>query len=105
MKPLRLPKLCTWPAERAPPVRIPFLFQSIAILQTIEVVKTRAWPLGVEVVVGDHTSFEPHDGVFGVLLQYPTTDGDVLDYRPFVSRAKEAGSLVVVAADLMAWPF
>ena len=70
--------------------------------QTIEVVKTRAWPLGVEVVVGDHTSFEPHDGVFGALLQYPTTDGDVLDYRPFVSRAKEAGSLVVVAADLMA---
>jgi len=70
--------------------------------QTIEVVKTRAWPLGVEVVVGDHTSFEPHEGVFGVLLQYPTTDGDVLDYRPFVSRAKEAGSLVVVAADLMA---
>ncbi|HCK35356.1 MAG TPA: glycine dehydrogenase (aminomethyl-transferring), partial [Gemmatimonadetes bacterium] len=70
--------------------------------QTIEVVKTRAWPLGVEVVVGDHTSFEPHEGVFGALLQYPTTDGDVLDYRPFVSRAKEAGSLVVVAADLMA---
>ncbi len=70
--------------------------------QTIEVVKTRAWPLGVEVVVGDHASFELHDGVFGALLQYPTTDGEVLDYRPFVSRAKEAGSLVVVAADLMA---
>ncbi|GIS78930.1 MAG: hypothetical protein CM1200mP14_04960 [Gammaproteobacteria bacterium] len=41
-------------------------------------------------------------GVFGVLLQYPATDGEVLDYRPFVSRAKEAGSLVIVAADLMA---
>ena len=69
--------------------------------QTIEVVKTRAWPLGVEVVVGDHSTFKPHDGVFGVLLQYPATDGDVLDYRPFIAQVQEVGSLVVVAADLM----
>ncbi|HIB10022.1 MAG TPA: glycine dehydrogenase (aminomethyl-transferring), partial [Gemmatimonadetes bacterium] len=79
-----------------------FFVSELCHPQTIEVVKTRAWPLGVEVVVGDHKSLEPHDGLFGVLLQYPTTDGEVLDYRPFISRVKEVGSLVVVAADLMA---
>ena len=70
--------------------------------QTIEVVKTRAWPLGIEVVVGDHDVFGLHDGVFGVLLQYPCTDGSVIDYRPFVARAKALGAVVVAASDLMA---
>ena len=55
-------------AER--PTRVNSFFVSeLCHPQTIEVVKTRAWPLGVEVVVGDHTSLEPHDGLFGVLLQ------------------------------------
>ena len=70
--------------------------------QTIEVVKTRAWPLGIEVVVGDHDVFGLHDGVFGVLLQYPCTDGSVIDYRPFVARAKALGAVIVAASDLMA---
>jgi len=53
------------------------------------------------VVVGDHESFEFSDDVFGVLLQYPATDGRVLDYSAFVAGAKEAGVTVIVAADLM----
>jgi glycine dehydrogenase len=69
--------------------------------QTIEVVKTRAWPLEIEVVVGDHDRFALHDGVFGVLLQYPCTSGNVIDYRPFVARAKALGAVAVVASDLM----
>ena len=69
--------------------------------QTIEVVKTRAWPLEIEVVVGDHDRFGLHDGVFGVLLQYPCTSGNVIDYRPFVARAKALGAVIVVASDLM----
>ncbi len=69
--------------------------------QTIEVVKTRARPLGIEVVVGDHDGFGLHDGVFGVLLQYPSTDGSVIDYRPFVARAKAVGAVIVAACDLM----
>jgi glycine dehydrogenase len=68
--------------------------------QTIDVIRTRAWPLGIEVVVGDHESTDL-DGVFGVLLQYPTTDGDVLDYEAYCDRAHDAGAVVVVAADLL----
>ncbi|HVS09636.1 MAG TPA: glycine dehydrogenase (aminomethyl-transferring), partial [Planctomycetota bacterium] len=71
--------------------------------QTIAVVKTRARALGWQVLVGDHESFDltQHE-VFGVLVQYPTSDGQVLDYEPFARRAHDAGALVVVAADLLA---
>lgn len=70
--------------------------------QTIDVVQTRAEPIGINVVVGDHTSYEfGEDETFGVLLQYPATDGDIFDYDAFCQQAHEAGALVVVAADLL----
>jgi glycine dehydrogenase len=69
--------------------------------QTIEVVQTRAQPLGINVVVGDHRTFTFDQPVFGVLLQYPTTDGSVYDYQDFVERAHAAGALVTIAADLL----
>ncbi|RMF88875.1 MAG: glycine dehydrogenase (aminomethyl-transferring), partial [Nitrospinota bacterium] len=69
--------------------------------QTIGVVQTRAAPLGIEVVVGDHQEFTFSDKVFGALLQYPATDGAVYDYREFCARAHENGALVAVAADLL----
>ncbi len=70
--------------------------------QTIAVVKTRAEPLGIEVVVGDHASYAFAEPTFGVLLQYPATDGRILDYGPFCEQAHDAGAKVVVAADLLA---
>src|SRR3569623_1904930 len=71
--------------------------------QTIEVVKTRAKPLGIEVVVGDHKSFDPKaKPVFGALVQYPATDGVVFDYRSFIDAIHAAGGYVAVAADLLA---
>jgi glycine dehydrogenase len=72
--------------------------------QTIAVVQTRADAIGVEVRVGDPETadFNAEGGVFGVLLQYPATDGRVLDHEPLARRAHEAGALVVVAADLLA---
>lgn len=69
--------------------------------QTIEVVKGRAEPLGITVVVGDHEALDFGDDVFGAVLQYPTTDGAVLDYTAFCEKAHEAGAHVVVAADLL----
>jgi len=70
--------------------------------QTIEVVRTRAIPLGIEVVVGDFRK-PPFDAkTFGALVQYPTTDGAVEDFGPFCERAHAGGSLVVVAADPLA---
>ncbi len=70
--------------------------------QTIAVVQSRAEPLGIEVILGDHDHFDFSQEVFGVLVQYPATDGDVFDYSDFAERAQDAGAMVVVAADLLA---
>ena len=67
--------------------------------QTIAVVQTRARPLGIDVVVGDHQTFGFEQEIFGALLQYPATDGTIYDYREFIEKAHEAKALVTVAAD------
>jgi glycine dehydrogenase len=69
--------------------------------QTLEVVQTRARPLGIEVIVGNPRQFTFDRPVFGVLLQYPATDGAVYDYREFVEQAHTAGAVVTVAADIL----
>ncbi|MEM9948035.1 MAG: aminomethyl-transferring glycine dehydrogenase [Cyanobacteria bacterium P01_D01_bin.36] len=71
--------------------------------QTIEVIKTRSQPLGIEVVVGDHQTvdFSSDEPFFGALLQYPATNGTIHDYSALVEKAHEAGAIVAVAADLM----
>jgi glycine dehydrogenase len=79
-----------------------FFVSELCHPQTIAVVQTRAEPLDIEVVVGDHASFRFDENCFGALVQYPTTDGDILDYGDFCRQAHDAGALVVVAADLLA---
>jgi glycine dehydrogenase len=70
--------------------------------QTIDVVRTRALPFGIEIVVGDPTTFDPaKQKIFGALLQYPATDGAIRDPRPFIEKAHASGSLVVMAADIL----
>jgi len=70
--------------------------------QTIEVVQTRAKPLGIEIVVGDFSQFKFDDTVFGALVQYPATDGAIFDYESFAKAAHDAGALLVIAADILA---
>ena len=71
--------------------------------QTIEVVRTRARPLGIEVRVGDAAAFDFSGGrVFGALVQYPATDGALPDWRDLIGRAHDAGALVAMATDLLA---
>ena len=67
--------------------------------QTIEVIKTRAYPLGIELIIADHRFFEFEQEIFGALLQYPATDGTIYDYRTFIESAHSKGALVTVAAD------
>lgn len=67
--------------------------------QTISVVQCRAEGFGVEVVVGDYATTTLDKDYCGVLLQYPATDGAVLDYSGFVKSAKEVGAKAAVAAD------
>lgn len=70
--------------------------------QTINVIQTRAKPIGIEVVVGN--PFTDLDGLdlFGLLLQYPGTYGDIQDYRAVIQQVHEKKALVTMAADLLA---
>ena len=70
--------------------------------QTIDVVRGRAAPLGIEIEVGDPAATRVDDGVFGVLLQYPAEDGAVAPIGQLIDRAHEAGALVAVCSDLLA---
>ena len=67
--------------------------------QTIAVLRTRAEPIGIEIVVG---GTDLADGAFGVLLSLPTSTGAVPDWRATIERAHAAGAVVVVATDLLA---
>ncbi len=78
-----------------------FFVDEAAHPQTVEVIKTRALPLGLEVVVGDAHGDLP-DGTFGVLIQYPGTHGTIRDHADAVQRIHAAGALVVFAVDLLA---
>jgi glycine dehydrogenase len=68
--------------------------------QTIAVVRTRARSLGIECVVGKVDG--PLDECFGLLVQYPATDGTIVDHAPLLARAKAAGVVCAVATDLLA---
>jgi glycine dehydrogenase len=69
--------------------------------QTIAVVQTRAKPLGIEIVVGDHRAWKFEIPVFGALMQYPATDGPIYNYRSFIQQLHENQALAVVAADIL----
>ncbi|MDP4199926.1 MAG: aminomethyl-transferring glycine dehydrogenase [Bacteroidota bacterium] len=69
--------------------------------QSLDVLQTRADALGIEVLVGDYNMLEWHDGIFGAVLQYPASDGEVRDYRAFCEAAHHHGALVTVACDLL----
>ena len=70
--------------------------------QTIAIVKTRAEARGVKIVVGDAAEFAFGGDVVGALVQYPTTDGEVVDYAELCTAAHGAGALVTAATDLLA---
>ncbi|MEE4377210.1 MAG: aminomethyl-transferring glycine dehydrogenase [Candidatus Competibacteraceae bacterium] len=69
--------------------------------QTIQVIQTRAQPIGVTVVVGDHRQDLAGLDLFGVLLQYPASTGEIYDYTEVIAQAHAQKALVVVAADLL----
>ncbi|MFH1043617.1 MAG: aminomethyl-transferring glycine dehydrogenase [Pseudomonadota bacterium] len=82
------------------PSRIFYVADSV-LPQTIDVVRTRAEPLAIEMKIGPATAAATED-CFGLMLQYPAANGDVDDHRTLVQAVHERGGLVVVAADLLA---
>ncbi len=80
----------------------PFFVSDACHPQTIEVVRTRAKPLGIDVVVGDHRTIDWKGRPFGVLLQYPATDGGIHDYRSLIEKAHAEDALAIMACDILA---
>jgi len=79
-----------------------FFVSELCHPQTIDVVITRARPLGIDVLVGDHRTAALDSSWFGALVQYPDTLGTVNPYDDLVARVHAAGGLVIVATDLLA---
>ena len=69
--------------------------------QTHDVLRTRAVPLNIELKIQPQEEFEFSDNVFGVLVQYPNSDGEIIDYSELVEKAHEKEIKVAVAADLL----
>jgi len=78
-----------------------FFVDQYTLPQTLDVVYTRAEPLGIEVVVGDYRSFAPDATYFGALVQYPNSLGSVEDYREMTAKCAAANVKVCFASDLM----
>jgi len=70
--------------------------------QTIDVLKTRSAPLGIELVIDNSDTIKLDDQFFGAILQYPNTEGKIIDYSTWTKKAKEKGIPVAVGSDLMA---
>ncbi|MGF7239107.1 MAG: glycine dehydrogenase (aminomethyl-transferring), partial [Frankia sp.] len=81
-----------------------FLVDAQTLPQTVAVLRTRAWALGIEVVVAQTAAGLPDRAgeAFGLLLQYPGADGEIRDLAPMITEAKAAGLVVTVAADPLA---
>jgi glycine dehydrogenase len=78
-----------------------FFVSELCYPQTIEILKTRTIPIGVELVVGCHDEMEVNEEFFGAILQYPAKYGEVINYADFVSQLKTIEVGVIVAADLL----
>jgi glycine dehydrogenase len=78
-----------------------FFVSELCFPQTIDVLKTRTEPIGVELVIGDHNNIELDETYFGALLQYPAGNGEIIDYSLFMAKAIEKKVMVAVAADLL----
>jgi glycine dehydrogenase len=90
-------------AERAAQIKTKSFFVDAEVHpQTLAVLRTRAEPLGWNLIVGDPLADLGHAEVFGALLQYPGTSGAVRDLRPAIAALRTKGALAIVAADLLA---
>src|ERR1700744_90621 len=69
--------------------------------QTIDILKTRSAPYGIELQIGDHRKVELNDNMFGAIVQYPAGEGAVYNYKDFAAKGHEKGIKLTVVADIM----
>jgi glycine dehydrogenase len=87
---------------RSGPAANRFFVSSACHPQTLDVVRTRAVPQGIEVTIGETAGFNPDATYFGALLQYPGTDGAIVDDGKLIAAMHQVGGKVAVATDLLA---
>jgi glycine dehydrogenase len=78
-----------------------FLVEENVFSQTVDVIKTRAVPLEIEIHIAHHDSFDYNPKVFGAIIQYPGANGEITDYSALIQKAHAANCPVAVAADLL----
>ncbi|HEX8577383.1 MAG TPA: aminomethyl-transferring glycine dehydrogenase, partial [Flavobacterium sp.] len=78
-----------------------FFVSEEVLPQTISVLQTRSTPIGVELVIGNHETFDFSTDFFGAILQYPGKYGQVNDYADFIAKAKANDIKVAVASDIL----
>ena len=80
---------------------VKFFVANDVLPQTQSILKTRALPLGIELIFGDADTFEATNEYFGAIVQYPGTSGQILDIEAFIAKANDAQIKVAVAADIL----
>ncbi len=80
---------------------VKFFVSEEVLPQTLSLLQTRAIPIGIELVIGNHQEFDFSSAFFGCLLQYPGKNGMVYDYADFIEKAKASFIKVAVAADIL----
>jgi glycine dehydrogenase len=84
-------------------VGVPKFFVDQAIFrQTLDLLTTRAEPLGIELVTGDYSKAKMDETYFGAIVQYPNAEGNIPDYRNFIRKVQLSGGYVAMATDLLA---
>lgn len=78
-----------------------FFVSEKCLPQTIDILRTRSNPIGIELIIGDHKTLELTDKIFAVLVQYPGAYGEIYDYSELFKTSKEKGIYNIAAADLM----
>ncbi|MBN1340561.1 MAG: aminomethyl-transferring glycine dehydrogenase [Bacteroidales bacterium] len=91
----------TRPKEQVKAEAVHFFVSEGVFPHTLDVLKTRAWPLGIKIVTGDWKEFTPGEKFFGVMLQYPDQFGNAGDFERHIKSWKEKGVPTAVAADLL----
>ncbi len=78
-----------------------FFVSEYVLPQTIDILITRANPLGIEIMVGNHETVELNDKIFGAIVQYPAANGEVFNYKAFADKCHALSIKLTVAADIL----
>ncbi len=79
-----------------------FFVSEEVLPQTIDILKTRSAPYGIEIMIGDHRTVDLNESMFGAIVQYPAGNGAVYNYTDFAAKGHEKGIKLTVVADIMA---